>query len=139
MHLHNLGALDMDALDPALVPYVTAWAQFLKATGSTVIASERRVASESLGCAGTLDSVVFWGKTERIVDIKSGGVPRTVGPQTAAYETLHREEVGGVKRLRHCIQLRGDGTWKNVSLKDPADYSIFMSALNIHHWLAKAA
>lgn len=136
-HLFNMDELDRDALDADLAPYVDAWERFLDESGAVVLLSEHRVASRKYGYAGTLDSVVHWGKTKRLVDIKTGAaVPRTVGPQTFAYTQALSEEGESVSQ-RHCIHLKGDGTYSNHKLNDPRDWSIFQSALNLHNWYHK--
>ncbi|KKM90666.1 hypothetical protein LCGC14_1236460, partial [marine sediment metagenome] len=70
-HLFNIDSLDRLTLDPALAPYVSAWEQFLDDTGAVVLQSEHRVASRKFKYAGTLDTTVFWGKSKRLIDIKS--------------------------------------------------------------------
>ena len=134
-HLFNLDMLNSDALDPALAPYVTAWAQFLEDTGAVVLQSEFRVASEQLGYAGTLDTIVFWGKSNRLIDIKStAGVPRTTGPQTAAYTQAYREQTGESIRDRYCAHLKPDGKYDLHKLSDPRDWDIFKAALMLCKW-----
>jgi hypothetical protein len=87
--LFDRGVLDEPALDPHLSPYLAAWKLFLRDVGAEVLATEMRVAHPKLRYAGTLDKIVRWtrrGKsTLAQIDLKSGEVPRTVGPQTAAY------------------------------------------------------
>lgn len=139
-HLFNLDALDRDSLDPELAPYVDAWALFLDTTGAVVLLSEHRIASEQYAYAGTLDTVVWWGKSKRLIDIKStAGVPKTVGPQTAGYANAYREQTGETLRDRYCVQLRHDGTYRSHKLSDPADWSIFQSALILNRWYYNGA
>lgn len=134
-HLDNLGALDEAALDPALAPYVGAWRAFLADTGAVVAASERRVASRCHRYAGTLDTLVEWDARRALVDLKStASVPRTVGPQTAAYAEAYTEETGERVARRYCVHLRGDGTYRVHRLAEPADWTVFLSCLNVHRW-----
>ena len=134
-HLYNMDDLDRDSLDPALVPYVDAWEKFLDDTGAVVILSEHRVASRKHGYAGTFDTLVHWGKSQRKIDIKSGTVlPRTVGPQTAAYVEAYAEETGVKIRDRYCLHLKGDGTYSSHKLTDPRDWDIFKAALMLCNW-----
>lgn len=136
--LYNRGELDWTALDPALVPYVGAWRQFIEDTGAVVIASETRVAHAALGYAGTPDCVLAWGARTVVPDIKSTSVvPRTVGAQTAAYAKAYHSTHGGNAPSRYCIQLRPDGTYKTHPRRDPGDWSLFVSALNIHKFKEK--
>jgi len=138
-HLMVRGELDWARLDPELVPYVEGACKFLKDSGFTVIASELRVASAKLGCAGTLDLAGVLHRSECICDWKSTAVmPPTVGPQTAAYEEFYRAERGGRPRKRFCVQLKPND-YRIYPLTDSSDYSIFLSALNLYHWRRKRA
>jgi len=138
-HLYDTGRLDEATLDPALVPYLNAWKQFLADTGAVVIFSEHRVASTRYGFAGTFDKLLYWGKTYRLVDIKSGSVvPKTVGPQLAAYAKAYAEEAGEVVKHRYCVHLNGD-MYASHRCSDPGDWSIFLSALNLHKHFRGAA
>ena len=80
-HLHDTGALNRIGLSPAIEAHLTAWERFLADTGAVVLYSGTRVYSSKLGYAGTLDKIVRWGESNRIIDIKTGSVlPKTVGP-----------------------------------------------------------
>lgn len=130
-HLYNQGALNIATLDPALTNYVRAWQAFLSDTGAVVIASEQRVMHQSLRYAGTLDAIVRWKGRQALIDIKTGAsVPRTVGPQTAAY----RHALGDLRKPRYCVHLKPDATYRVHKLDDLADWQIFLSARNIHNW-----
>jgi len=79
-------------------------------------------------------------KLRCVIDIKSTSVlPRTVGPQTAAYEAAYYETTGGERTdRRYCLHLKPDG-YNLVPLKDGAgiqDLTLFVSALNVHRWRA---
>ena len=135
--LFDKGVLDEPALDPHLAPYLAAWKIFLRDTRAVVDASEVRVVHAKLRYAGTFDKAVHWKKRgvlrTALIDIKSGEVPRTVGPQTAAYAEAHPFKFAE----RYCLQLRGDATYRLTRLTDPTDWSIFLSALNLHRWRTK--
>jgi hypothetical protein len=138
--LYDTGQLDEASLDPALVPYLDGWKAFLEDTGAVVVLSECWLASRRHGYAGTLDKLVWWGKSKRLVDVKSGTVvPRTVGPQTSAYAEAYTEETGERIRDRYCIHLPGDGKYRSHRLNDPRDFPIFKSALVVHNWYRRAA
>lgn len=134
-HLHDTGQLDEASLDPALVPYLDGWKQFLEDSGAVVILSEHRVASRKHGYAGTFDKLMFWGKSRRMVDVKSGTVlPRTVGPQVAAYCEAYDEGTRERIRDRYCIHLPGAGKYKSHKLTDARDWNYFKAALVLHQW-----
>jgi hypothetical protein len=123
--LFDKGILDEPALDPHLAPYLAGWKLFLRDTGAKVTASEVRVGHPKLRYAGTLDKAVAWTKRGRVrsaqIDIKSGEVPRTVGPQTAAYAEAHEFKFDE----RYVLALKPDATYRLTKLTDPTDWSIF--------------
>jgi hypothetical protein len=144
-HVHDAMALlvrdelDWTSLDPALVPYILGGKRFLDESGVTIIASEMRLADRTLRYAGTLDIVGMWRNAESLFDWKATAtIPDTVGPQTAAYNRLYSARFGMPTRKRFCVQLRPND-YRVVPLTDPADWSIFQSALNLHHWKHKHA
>lgn len=127
------GELDWDALDVALVPYVIGAQRFLDESGFVVIAAELRVGHAELRYAGTLDLLGEWRGQRALVDWKSGAVPRTVGPQTSGYAMAYHAHHGEQVRRRYCVELKPHG-YAVHSLSDSGDRSIFLSALNCHHW-----
>jgi hypothetical protein len=119
--LFDKGVLDEPALDPHLAPYLAGWKLFLRETGAEVLASEVRVGHPKLRYAGTLDKFVRWtprGRHEIAqIDLKSGQVPRTVGPQTAAYnEAAIRSGAITGAVSRYVLQLRPDATYRLTKL-----------------------
>jgi hypothetical protein len=133
-HLWNIGELDWATLDPALVRPVEQWAEFIDSNNITIIASELIVAHKLYGYAGRKDTLVEWDRRRCLIDIKSGAVPRTVGPQTAAYAEAYEYERKPCVRIarRYCAQLTGeaDKPAKIIRLQNPADWPVFQSALN---------
>lgn len=129
--LYNKRILDEASLDPALAPYLADWHSFLRDAAAEVLASEVRVYHPGLKYAGTLDALVRIRNKVAVVDVKTGQVPRTVGPQLAAYELAYsaREDNEHAIRRRLCVQLTGDG-YRIHEQKNPADWSVFVSALN---------
>lgn len=144
-HLFNLDDLDWSSLDSVLASYVRGYQRFLIETGFVVLASEERVASVGCMYAGTLDlrGVLPQRKRKRraLIDIKSTAVlPRTVGPQTAAYDRANYEMTGEKSDCRFCLHLKPDD-YKLVELTDGPgiqDFTLFLSALNVHRWRAAA-
>lgn len=134
-HLHNEERLDWKALDPELARYVRGWIKFLDESGAVVLSSEQRVVSRRHGFCGTLDARVAWGRTSRLVDIKSTStLPRTVGPQTAGYGEAWHEMTGERIRDRYCVHLKPDD-YVVHKLSDPRDWERFKAALVVHQWL----
>lgn len=134
--LDNRGELDEDSLDPALAEYLAGWRKFLKDRRAKVVASELRVADRRLRYAGTLDAIVEIDGFRVLVDIKSGAVPSTVGPQTAAYASAAREwcpELCPGTLHRVCVQLMPND-FKAITLRGAGDWNAFLSALNVYQW-----
>lgn len=128
-HLFDRGELNEDSLDPELALYLAQYKQALYDTKAQVIASEEIVYNETAGYAGQLDKRWAWKRTSWLCDLKSGIVPRTVGPQTAAYQQAAKER----PRKRACLQLRRND-YRLIMLEDLTDYSYFISALNCHRF-----
>jgi hypothetical protein len=134
-HLMVHKILEWRLLDTQLVPYVTAAKKFLEDTSFKVLISEHRMADEGLKFAGTLDLLGVLGRYTAVVDWKvTSAMPRTAGPQTAAYDYLYRRGMGGRPMKRYGCQLFGDGSYKLHQFEDERDWSWFTSALNIWHW-----
>ena len=137
-HLYDIGELDIANLDHALVPFVEAWGQFLDDTGAVVISSEQPLVHEKLGYAGTPDRILSWGNRIVLPDIKAtAAVPRTVGCQTAAYAKAYAAERRAREPHRYCIHLTPGGRgkpYKSHVRNDPADFSLFLSALNCYRF-----
>jgi hypothetical protein len=132
-------ALDWSSLDVEIVPYIEGGKRFIEESGAIVIASEMRVACSKIRCAGTLDLLAYLRDAECLIEFKAtAALPRTVGPQTAAYDRLYQAMHGGRPRKRYCVQLK-PADYKVYPLTDPADWSVFQSCLNIHHWRNKNA
>lgn len=132
-HLHNIGQLDEELLDPALKPYLAGWKEFLDNSGFVVTSSEQRVYHSQLGYAGTADAFGTMIDTTWVIDIKSGVVPDTVGAQLAAYQQAYEPR----PRRRMCVQLIGDGDYRVHEQKDLSDFALFQSALNIYKFRVK--
>ena len=130
-HLWSLGTLNEDKLSDPLKPYLAAWKRFIDESSAIVIASEKSVLSTKYGYAGTPDCMLQMPKSIVLPDLKSTGIPpATVGAQTAAYAHAYKEMIGIAPR-RACILLRGDGSYSMTVRRDPADWSLFLSCLNV--------
>ncbi len=149
IHLSNIGELDWQSLDDKLLPYIEAWWQYLADSGGEVVHSEFRVYSAKYHYAGCLDSIVDMssgrgksnigrGMRNVLTDIKTGScVPRTVGPQTAAYNEAFKEMTGRRKMARRCVHLdpaRKGRPYNVIPLDDPRDWDRFKAALTLHKW-----
>lgn len=136
IHLLNIGELELSSLSTAVAAYVCGWERFLEESGFVVVESEARVYHPTLGYAGQLDNVGQFPKHQELalVDIKTGEtMPKTVGPQTAAYSEAWAM-MHGRRRLRRYCCVVGPDSYKLFPLTDPKDFDIFKAALTLHRW-----
>jgi hypothetical protein len=132
-------ALDESSIDPAWAGYYYAHRTWLRDSGAVIVCAEQLVWNEILGYAGTMDALVRVRGENYICDWKSGGVPSTVGLQTAAYKHayMHMSQgaPGNAGHLRRaCLQLKEDGTYRWHELADRRDWDVFRSALVVAQW-----
>lgn len=133
--LDDRGTLDMETLDPALLPYLEGWRKFSQDNGGEILHSETKICSYKFRFAGTLDRVLFDGPT--LLDIKtSTTIGPEVGVQTAAYAIAAQESLGIKIKRRLCVQLTPYG-YKLYQLTDPSDQQIFIAALSCYNWKEK--
>lgn len=145
------GTLDVDALDEQLLPVFASWRQFRAQSGFTPMLSECQVLSRRHGFAGTLDLFGTMNGEAALIDAKhTASVPKTAGPQTAAYEIGLRESrpeivaaaacgPGAGRIHRFALHLIPGEGWRLVPFKDPNDARVFLSALTLHPWLERRA
>lgn len=135
--LDNEGALDYEALDPALVGYVDGWRRYVEESGAIVLDFERPVCDPVTGYAGTLDAIVKERAQLRrptLIDIKPALYP-SVGLQTAAYARCAPLPADcSLPFVRAAIVLPGDGTYKREPLGDRDDERVFLAAVVTYHW-----
>jgi hypothetical protein len=138
MHVHmatdlfDRGELDEDDLDVVLLPYLNAYKLFLRETGFVVTQSEQQIYNPRQRYAGTLDKRGTWKASTWLLDLKSGAVPRSVGLQTAGYQQACETK----PKRRLCLQLMRN-RYKLHACEDPADWSHFLSFLNVYRFLYK--
>lgn len=132
VEMYVKGDLDEESLDKALRPYLDSWINFVEFSQIDVISSECRVLSLTPLYAGTADIIAKLNGRSCVIDIKSGAVPRTVGPQLAAYQHAHPMK----PRDRYCLSLSPD-KFTLIPCKDPRDFAVFQSCWNIWNWSHK--
>lgn len=81
---HDRGELAEDTLDPALVPYLKAYGNFMAQHAVAWDSIELRLGDRARNVAGTLDRIGAFG----LLDIKSGGSEPWHALQTACYALL---------------------------------------------------
>ena len=132
--LYDLDDLQMDTVDIAILPYLEAWIKFRAETGFAPTHIEEKVFHPRHFYAGALDRIGLFFGEKALMDIKSGALMPSVYPQTAAYAEAHNYRNADKITKRWVVQLRDDGTYRLVELKDKGDFSVFLSALNLHQW-----
>jgi hypothetical protein len=111
------------------VGFMEAYLAFLASSRFLHQVSELRVYDGARGYAGTIDLLgALPGHRHVLIDIKTGSVPATVGPQTYAYarclDQFHD---------RFALHLRADGTFTLLPLKAwRDDEQDFMAALRLY-------
>lgn len=129
--LDDLGELDEDSLDPALVPYLAAWRQFSAEHAVSWELIEQPVYHKALGYAGTLDRLGLVDGLLSVLDIKSSAqLYPSVGPQLAAYQQAADRPT--VQRL--AVQLKDNGAYELKAYTDPTDWPAFASLLTLRTW-----
>lgn len=136
IHYFCIGNLHEPSLTPDVRSRLFGFKRFMHDTKFEVTASEEIVVDRSERYCGTLDLRGRWLRRGRrdsaLIDLKSGAVPKTVGPQTAGYQYACDEP----PRLRFALQL-GENTYRAIPLTDKADYSFFISCLNVFKFSLK--
>jgi hypothetical protein len=120
-----------------ITEYGLNFQQFCRDTGFEVIYSECAVYDDTLEIAGMLDLIGIMRKNGGImalVDMKSGKVPPSVGPQTAAYKYMAERNLGIKIDKRFSLLLRGDKPYQLRELTDSRDWAVFQSMCNVYFW-----
>lgn len=135
--------LNVETLHDDIVPYYGAWLNFVALSGFEHIASELRVCSTKYAYAGTLDLFGKFKSRYCVIDAKrTAQVPRTAGPQTAAYENAFREspiaEQHGILPStpidRYALHLLPDGKYRLVPFTARNDLRVFLAAQTTYLW-----
>jgi hypothetical protein len=131
--LYDLGTLNLEKLDPALMPYLEAWKKFLVETNFKVRDIEYMVGT-SQGYAGTIDRIGYFNDELTILDIKSGStLPRTTPLQLSAYAAAYNETHNDWIKQRISVHLKP----LKYSIKrysNIADFTMFLNFLSVYKW-----
>jgi hypothetical protein len=135
---YEAGTLDLEALDPALAPYLTAWIAFRQENPLRIdidaLQWETIVGSRH-GYAGRVDLM----NPEWIIDIKSGVPTKTHPHQLEAYNRAAIETQGGKRRQTANLYLSDDGKYRIIIRNKKRDESTttwnqFLAALTVHNF-----
>jgi len=129
--LSDLNDLDMDSVDPVLLPRLEAWIEAKKALGITTFdAIELKMFSRKWGFAGTLDRVY----RDLLVDLKSGVRQPGFSLQTGGYKLLYEENHTATISQRASVYLTADGYFSVDWHKEKTDDFMFLCALKGYNW-----
>jgi hypothetical protein len=138
--LYDQDDLDIDTLDPVIVPYLGAWIKFKAETRFTVHTIEERIAHPIHRYAGTIDRTGHMGMhdVDAVLDIKAvAKLSPVTGIQVSAYKELAERDKGVTGLARYSVRLCNDGKYELKRYEEPDDFRIFLSLLNIHNWRKK--
>ena len=139
--MEDLDTLDVDSLDPELLPCLDAWRAFKDDTGFEVISVEEQVVSEKRWYAGRFDKLgimpKYRGRT--LVEIKTGAsYSHASALQTGAYEYAYNESAPLKEHIRNRFVVHlGEGTYKIYPCADRNDVYTFFGCLNVYNFKLK--
>jgi hypothetical protein len=137
--IHNITedidrGIEVDPIDPELLPFIDAYRQFKSDNTITITQIEEIVFNEDYWFAGALDRVMQINGVPSIVDIKTGAKMKTTGVQLAAYRYAW-EQMGGQKDLaRFALHLNDSGKYKLVPYRSAEDLPDFMAAIRVYNF-----
>lgn len=134
--------LDKDDLDEeseegraGLAPiagYLAGYKKFLADKRPVVLENETRLHHPMHRYAGTIDRRYVIDSDVWDVDLKSTvNMSPVVGLQTAAYTEMFKANGRKERARRGALQLFPEGRYKLHEFADPADFSVFLSLLNV--------
>jgi len=126
----DLGTLDIDILDPNLLPYLEGWKKFLKDYGLSFGPEEieQHLYSKIWHFAGTPDRF----HKGLLIDLKSGLMYPSAELQTAGYQVLVEENIGKIRQRLGVQVIPGD--YKISEYKNISDRSVFLGAVSGYQW-----
>lgn len=122
---------------PEIIPYGLQVQAFCRETGFEVEYSEIPLCDDSLEVAGMPDLVGILRKRGGIrvlIDMKSGRVPPSVGPQTGIYKRMAEKSLDLKIDKRYSLLLRPDRPYQFRELEDPRDLTVFLSMFSVYSW-----
>ena len=123
--------IEVDPIDPELLPYVEAYRQFKNDNEITITQIEKIIFEDEFWYAGALDRVMKINEVPAIVDIKTGTKLTVTGIQLAAYKYAW-EKMSGEKNLnRFALHLKDTGAYKLVPYRNKEDLPDFLAAVRV--------
>ena len=126
--LYDERRLDWTTVSTRIEPYLAGWIAFRKISGFEPVWIERAIYCKRYGFATRLDRMGWLNGRRVVIQIKTGGLDVSVGPQTAG-EALAAQEVLGCPVDRFAVVLPGDRWFDLQPLTSRADFPEFLSAV----------
>jgi len=129
--------LDEDSVSEEDRGYLLAWRRFRSEKRFRPELIEHRGYNERYGYAGTLDRTGYFESNPQqriLIDLKTGSAEWWVRLQLASYAAFF----DGPRVFRRiCLELHGDGTWRNAGEFTGAEWQVdfneFLYALKVHN------
>ena len=135
--LYDQEDLDVDSLDSRIRPYLDAWIKFKADTNIVIKENELRLFHPTYRFAGTLDRVGMLGKDRVLIDLKTGLMYPSYGPQTAAYKSAYEHQTKKKIQKRYTVQLKDDGNYRLEPMTNNDDWSVFLACLTLKNFKEK--
>lgn len=136
-HYFDLGVLNWDTVDPAIVGYVRSYIALKERADYEVLGSELSLASQKWKFCGTLDKLARFNGVVGVGDLKTPVISKPATRfQTAGYHILACENWPDLKpRKRFEIKLKADGSIAElIPFTDlEEDVQGFLWANGLHH------
>lgn len=128
---YDIGILDEDSVDPALVGYLEAWKKFVADYNPKFLMIEKRLCNLKLWYAGTVDRVASIKRTRTLIDIKTGIKSKAHEIQHGGYSMLD-----GIGNIKQCwtVYLKPDGKYSIEIHNQIKGQEIFKAALTIQQY-----
>lgn len=135
IELYEAGELDVESVDPQIVPYLEGWIRLKSAKPFRVLAAEKIVYSMKYRVAGRLDILAELDSDIWLLDAKcTYEMAPSTALQTAGY-TLCVNEMGEYKVTKRAgVQLKPDGSFELYPYTEKSDERIFLNAVALHSW-----
>jgi hypothetical protein len=135
--LHNADDLDINSLDPAIIPRYEAWLKFLADKKPVILGFEQPMYSSIYNYAGTPDLWMAMDDDIWLPDIKPNSLLIWYPIQLSGYQQILKEQLSLPQARRATLQLKDDGKYRFTPyqrVEDAKDMSTFLSLLNIISW-----
>ena len=127
IELHIADNLDEESLDDEVIPFFNAYKKFSNLTKFDPLESERKVFSEELWVAGTLDLIGEIQNKRVLIDIKTGQKQKWHQIQTAGYALL----ANCPDIFRYCLYITKKETFKLEPHTNSIDFDVFKAMATV--------